>query len=235
MLAQSTLPDEHHVKFATSFLPIKSLKDHSLPVFLCILRLLRSIPSSVGYNFLYLFVRKIICHFTTRLVFSTKSEVFATLAEFFHFRSIKFSYYLDMEDLGNLPQTVSKRTLACSECGKVFKSKYSLMDHEVEKHGRLSRYSCFVCEKGGQKCSSKASLRRHTIRHTGQRPYKCGTCEKGFFDKQVRRIHERIHQDTFEFQCKHCEKQFHQSHQLVAHTKRHNGVRNSFIQFQSEI
>ena len=40
------------------------------------------------------------------------------------------------------------KTFMCSECGKVFKSKYSVKDHEVEKHGRTARYSCFVCEKG---------------------------------------------------------------------------------------
>ena len=156
---------------------------------------------------------------------------------------------------GHMVRHSTEKTFVCVECGKFLKTERSLVTHSL-LHTEIKNIECDHCElmfytrsaminhkmrnhndgsseklcpTCGEKCGSKASLRRHTIRHTGQRPYKCKTCEKGFFDNQVRRIHERIHQDTFEFQCNHCEKQFHQSHQLVAHTKRHNGVRNSSI------
>ena len=125
------------------------------------------------------------------------------------------------------------KNIECDQCELMFYTRSAMINHKMRNHNDGSSEK--LCPTCGEKCSSKASLRRHTIRHTGQRPYKCGTCEKGFFDKQVRRIHERIHQDTFQFQCNHCEKQFHQSHQLVAHTKRHNGVRNNLNFLQSEI
>ena len=118
------------------------------------------------------------------------------------------------------------KNIECDECEQMFFTRSAMINHKMRNHNDGSSEN--LCPTCGEKFCSKASLRRHTVRHTGQRSYKCETCEKSFFDRQVRRIHERIHKDTFEYQCNHCEKQFHQSHQLVAHTKRHNGVRNLF-------
>ena len=53
-----------------------------------------------------------------------------------------------MEILDQTGIEKSPQIFTCNECGKVFKSKYSLRDHEVEKHGRSARYSCFVCDRG---------------------------------------------------------------------------------------
>ena len=119
------------------------------------------------------------------------------------------------------------KNIQCDQCEQIFYTRSALINHKMRNHNEGDPEK--LCPTCGEKCCSKASLKRHMIRHTGQRPYKCATCEKDFFDKQTRRIHERIHKDTFEFQCNRCEKQFHQSHQLVAHTKRHNGVRNDQI------
>ena len=116
------------------------------------------------------------------------------------------------------------KDIKCDECEQVFYTRSAMINHKMRNHdaGKSEK----LCPTCGEQCCSKASLKRHMVRHSGQRQHKCGTCGKEFFDRQVRRIHERIHEEVCMFKCTFCEKQFRQSHQLVAHTKRHKGVNN---------
>ena len=116
------------------------------------------------------------------------------------------------------------KDIKCDECEQVFYTRSAMINHKMRNHDAdKSEKLCPTC---GEQCCSKASLKRHMVRHSGQRQHKCGTCGKEFFDRQVRRIHERIHEEACRYKCTFCEKQFRQSHQLVAHTKRHKGVNN---------
>ena len=140
----------------------------------------------------------------------------------------------------------------CSECGKTFKNKRSLLPH-MQIHRGIKDVPCdicgqmfysktflwshkmqskcgaeeVVCPTCGKKCKNKYYLKRHLMQHTGERPYKCEFegCGKGFFDSQTLQNHRKIHLDIKEYQCSLCPKAFRQSYALVIHMKRHNGVR----------
>ena len=140
----------------------------------------------------------------------------------------------------------------CSECGKTFKNRKSLIPHML-LHTGIKNHQCDVCHQMfcsrgnllshkaqskcgaeevvcptcGHKCNNKYYLKRHLMKHTGERPYKCEFegCGKGFFDSQTLQNHRKIHLDIKEFQCSLCPKAFRQSYALVIHMKRHNGVR----------
>ena len=140
----------------------------------------------------------------------------------------------------------------CSECGKTFKNRKSLAPHML-LHTGIKNHQCDVCNQMfcsngtllshkaqskcgaeevvcpicGTKCNNKYYLKRHLMKHTGERPYKCEFegCGKGFFDSQTLQNHRKIHLDIKECQCSLCPKAFRQSYALVIHMKRHNGVR----------
>ena len=77
------------------------------------------------------------------------------------------------------------------------------------------------------RCSNKYYLKRHIVRHTAERQFKCEFegCGKSFFDQHVLRSHEKIHLGIKDFHCTLCPKQFTQSQQLSVHMKRHNGTK----------
>jgi hypothetical protein len=49
----------------------------------------------------------------------------------------------------------------------------------------------FVCEVCGFQCNDSGNIVRHRRRHGGDRPYKCGHCDRDFINSSNRRKHER--------------------------------------------
>ena len=155
----------------------------------------------------------------------------------------------------------SEGEYVCSECGKTFKNRRSLVPHML-LHTGIKNHQCEVCNQMfcsrsnllshkaqskcgaeevvcptcGKKCSNKYYLKRHIVRHTAERQFKCEFegCGKSFFDQHVLRSHEKIHLGIKDFHCSLCPKQFTQSQQLSVHMKRHNGVKQIFHQLTSK-
>ncbi|XP_073403861.1 gastrula zinc finger protein XlCGF66.1-like isoform X1 [Dendrobates tinctorius] len=110
---------------------------------------------------------------------------------------------------------------SCSECGKYFTRKSSLVTH-WKIHTGEKPFSCSEC---GKCFSSKLSLVKHQRTHTGEKPFLCQDCGKCFTVKNQLVIHQITHTGKKPYSCSVCKKCFAHRSNLVAHMRSHTGER----------
>nr|XP_022903809.1 zinc finger protein OZF-like [Onthophagus taurus] len=89
------------------------------------------------------------------------------------------------------------RLFKCSECGLEYKYQRSLDVHLAKAHGigevklpeRVKKHFCHICPKSYY---ANNKLQKHIRSHTGEKPFQCLTCGKGFIDKSYIKQHMKI-------------------------------------------
>jgi len=113
--------------------------------------------------------------------------------------------------------THNEKTIPCTMCEKMFKSKTLLTEH-MKIHLAIKNYECEVCEK---KFTTSTHLTSHRRTHTNERPYQCDICEKAFTVSNALTIHRRIHTGERPYKCDQCDKAFRESSKLTNHKRTH--------------
>lgn len=76
---------------------------------------------------------------------------------------------------------------------------------------------CTVCGK------KVRDFKRHMQVHTGERPYICTYCNKGFTSPYALKVHTRRHTNERPFQCEYCAIAFPQKVSLTTHLRSKHG------------
>lgn len=103
-------------------------------------------------------------------------------------------------------------------------SKYYLKELEENKgknRRRKTLCGCKICPN--KKFTAITTLYYHYISHTGEKPFKCSKCDKGFTRRHSLNYHAMTHSNTNRFKCPVCLKQFRHTSHYKDHVKQHTG------------
>lgn len=111
------------------------------------------------------------------------------------------------------------RLFKCLSCGKDFKQKATLMQHErIHTDSRP-----FVCSDCGKRFRQQSHLTQHVRIHANEKPFVCVYCERTFRQRAILNQHLRIHSGEKPYGCGDCGKAFRQKAILNQHVRTHQG------------
>lgn len=145
--------------------------------------------------------------------------------------------FLDMHMLAHQPEAEKKaatnttaaaadeQTYRCGKCGETFSKAWRLRQHKTKMHRTRpalrpvpnSQSQCPIC---GKWLSYRLSV--HMRIHTGERPYKCSTCGKSFYQRTSLTSHLSMHTGVKTHTCAQCGKSFRLHGMLRQHMRRHD-------------
>ena len=119
--------------------------------------------------------------------------------------------------------TIPNDILNCrfKKCGFTCKIPYKLVEHIQTVHFHNYRYNC---EKCNYKTQHNVNYLKHLRVHSGDRPFKCQKCGKGFKQRNARKKHSYVHLDR-PHKCEICLKTFCLELALRIHYENNHGPR----------
>ncbi|CAG7696961.1 unnamed protein product [Allacma fusca] len=106
----------------------------------------------------------------------------------------------------------------CEYCGKRFKHHTSWNLHVVRIHEGEYEHECPVCHKRFHKLFE---LKKHSVKHSEDRPFPCSVCGKHFKTKTHLKEHVTIHSESKSHVCPLCGKGIRMKANLYKHLKVH--------------
>lgn len=111
------------------------------------------------------------------------------------------------------------RPFLCDTCGKNFKTKRKLKVHKCVSNLNEALPTDNTCILCGKVYTLRSSLKRHMIRHKGERRFQCHICQKSFFGSVYLRNHMVIHEKTTLFECQMCCARYFHKRNMISHLK----------------
>ncbi|XP_013164673.1 PREDICTED: zinc finger protein 41-like isoform X9 [Papilio xuthus] len=94
----------------------------------------------------------------------------------------------------------NRQEIKCLHCPKTFVFRSMMMTHLRDTHLKVRNHVCGVC---GWKAFNSNRLKNHMFKHSGEKNFKCNSCDKAFTTKKIMRAHysrmhkTQIYENTF--------------------------------------
>ncbi|KAK7593048.1 hypothetical protein V9T40_007800 [Parthenolecanium corni] len=111
----------------------------------------------------------------------------------------------------------ASRMFKCLACGKDFRQKSTLLQHE-RIHTDARPFACGDC---GKRFRQQSHLTQHLRIHANEKPFACPYCDRTFRQRAILNQHMRIHSGEKPFVCAECGKRFRQKAILNQHVRIH--------------
>ncbi|XP_063371171.1 zinc finger protein 44-like [Cydia amplana] len=111
-----------------------------------------------------------------------------------------------------------KRPHACEFCQKRFLHLEMLQVHKKSHEGESATLKCYYCLVD---IEDENGLKEHEATHTGQKPFLCTLCGKGYKRRETMVYHRKNHKSEKKFICDICSKTFNAPCKLQRHIVSH--------------
>ncbi|XP_043281628.1 zinc finger protein 2 homolog [Venturia canescens] len=124
-----------------------------------------------------------------------------------------------LDESCNLETQCDLKNLTYEKDSRMLSTKSSSIAARRKISQPKMRHSCQVCVRV---FSSAALLRRHSVVHTGERPYECPVCKKRFSQVGQLNFHKNFHENP-RYRCEICTKPFLRPSDIEKHMRTHTG------------
>ncbi|XP_054918169.2 uncharacterized protein [Dermacentor andersoni] len=110
----------------------------------------------------------------------------------------------------------------CEECGDTFSAAKHLHQHRQTSHRPKpeGKHQCSYCTYSS---NNKNHVMIHERKHTGECPFTCNLCKKGFYRAEDAKRHQRLHTKEKSYACDVCGQCFNVHSNMKRHRKLHTG------------
>lgn len=110
----------------------------------------------------------------------------------------------------------------CSVCHKTFNTKRTERAHFHNMHHANRNQKEIPCKECPLKFRTNYNLKKHMIKHTGEKPFKCSECDCAYIEMLPLKRHiAKKHTFKNIHQCKQCPESFRYLHDLRMHEFEH--------------